>query len=260
MTQHLVEALRRIVKFILFFGLCLGNRRLYFRYRSFTVRLLALFGLYERRNIALLKKVIRSGDTVIDVGASFGVYTRALSKLVGENGKVVAFEPLVDVFQLLEQTTARCSNVTCVNAGLSDKSQNCHFRIPLLFKKIPEPALATVEEYSGEIEWSEGTLTTLDEFWKSTGLRSVSFIKVDIEGHESAFLRGAKHTIASSRPVIQFEENDFDRNTARYQEFLKTERYEVYYLNGERLCRVGSGKSLAGQNNFYLFPSERTPD
>lgn len=58
-------------------------------------------GIYEPRETNLFKKIVRHGMTVIDLGANIGYYTLIASKLVGESGKVYAFEPEPDNFNIL---------------------------------------------------------------------------------------------------------------------------------------------------------------
>src|SRR5919112_1930622 len=50
-------------------------------------------GRWEPRTLARFAELVRPGDTVLDVGAHFGIYTLLASELVGPSGRVVAFEP-----------------------------------------------------------------------------------------------------------------------------------------------------------------------
>src|SRR5687768_15967771 len=51
-------------------------------------------GSYEEKEIRFISKKLRTGDIFIDVGANIGVFTMVSSQIVGERGKVYAFEPL----------------------------------------------------------------------------------------------------------------------------------------------------------------------
>ena len=50
-----------------------------------------------------IKSVLNSGDIAIDVGANYGLYTYNLSKAVGDNGFVYAFEPVPYTFRTLQR-------------------------------------------------------------------------------------------------------------------------------------------------------------
>ena len=53
--------------------------------------------------LAYLEKVLSAGKTFVDVGASFGIYTVAASRMVGDTGRVLAFEPSVQSFPILQK-------------------------------------------------------------------------------------------------------------------------------------------------------------
>ncbi len=53
----------------------------------------------------LSQDLISGGDWVVDIGANIGHYTLLFSKLVGPTGRVIAFEPMPETFELL------CANV-----------------------------------------------------------------------------------------------------------------------------------------------------
>ena len=55
----------------------------------------------EEPEFNLASEILREGDWVLDVGANIGHYTVRFSELVGDKGRVIAFEPVPDTFEIL---------------------------------------------------------------------------------------------------------------------------------------------------------------
>src|SRR3990167_1916537 len=85
---------------------------------------LSLYGIYEEYETELIQKEIQKGDVVLDIGANIGYYTLIFAKLVGENGKVFAFEPDPTNFDLLKQNVENngYKNVVLDRKSVSDKN------------------------------------------------------------------------------------------------------------------------------------------
>ena len=64
---------------------------------------LSVNGMHEPFQTSLFKKIIKRGDTVLDIGAHIGKYTMQAAKLVGNNGKVVAIEADPKTFKALSE-------------------------------------------------------------------------------------------------------------------------------------------------------------
>jgi hypothetical protein len=75
----------------------------------------------EPMTAALIRKILKEGMTFLDVGANCGTYTFLASKLVGEKGRVFAFEPHPDCFTIFQGITKGCGNVTAVQKAVSNK-------------------------------------------------------------------------------------------------------------------------------------------
>ncbi len=143
---------------------------------------------------------IRPGDTVFDVGGNVGGLTVAFSRLVGPEGRVVAFEcnpPIVQVFR----ETMRVNGVA--NAELIEKAAFERSGETLTFNADPSfyaAASSLFNKVAGADEISVSTIA-LDDV---PGPRP-SFIKLDVEGAEHAVLRGARRLLDEAQPAIILE-------------------------------------------------------
>lgn len=81
-------------------------------------------GIYEEVQTKLFTRVVKKGDIVIDIGANIGYYSLLASKLVGEEGKVYAFEPEPKNFGLLKRNIELngARNIIPVQAIVADRA------------------------------------------------------------------------------------------------------------------------------------------
>jgi FkbM family methyltransferase len=204
----------------------------------------------EHNDIVMLSQLLQGlgvDHVVLDVGANFGVYSIAMSRVVGPNGQVHAFEPQRLIYNLLVGSVALNSltNVYCHNVAVGEREGRVEipqfdYNQPLNFGSI---------EFTGEqreqLTQARGhdparaefvPLTTIDRFQ----FPKVSLMKVDVEGMELQVLRGSMKTIRRCRPLL-------------YVEHLKTDREAL------RQCIMELGY-VVHQNdlNFLGIPTELT--
>lgn len=158
-------------------------------------------GQFEPVSTEFVKRFLKPGSVALDVGANIGYYSVVFSKLVGEQGKVLAFEPTVHYGNVLSENLkqGQIKNCEIFSYGLSDRRQELEI---------------SIGSASATLHWSDDIrpiafekihLQRLDDVWDSFGLDRLDFIKIDVDGHEPAFLNGAWETIAQYRPVILLE-------------------------------------------------------
>ncbi len=235
---------------------CRGDEARYFALKGSLVRAAARRGLYERRYLALLPSLVSPGSVAVDVGAHFGAYTHALANVVGPTGRVVAFEPLPPVAQQLTRSCAGRRNVIIFEEAVSDRAaDSLELQMPAIGWNVPEPALART---SGTVAGPAHTTfrvraRPLDHH--ASLVAEVTFIKVDIEGHELPFLAGARQIIESSRPVLQVESAGLMVRRDAALAWLEARDYVIITFRGRRLHRAGLEERLS--LNVYLVPAER---
>jgi FkbM family methyltransferase len=161
-----------------------------------------LFGGWERKAMALMMRYVKPESVAYDLGANYGMHTLLLARLVGPSGRVYAFEPNPEIRAALEEHLALNSltmvqvipKAVCDQAGTavfdSGGSATGHL--------VTATAVATGTTY-------EVHTISLDEFVLQQQNAPPGFIKIDIEGAESAALRGASEVIARYRPVLLIE-------------------------------------------------------
>ena len=142
-------------------------------------------GVYEPLETELVKQNVCEGDVVIDIGANIGYYTLLFSKLVGENGKVYAFEPDFENFSYLSRNVEinACSNVVLVNKAVSNQTGKAK-----LYRSTVNPGDHCIYNL-GDRESVEIEIIRLDDYFNSHS-EKIDFIKLDIQGAEGKALHG----------------------------------------------------------------------
>lgn len=168
-----------------------------------------------------LETWVREGDWVIDAGANVGHYTLRLSQLVGRDGRVLAFEPVPETFELLAANTAAAGtrNVSLFNVALSADIGVQAMSIPYFTSGLPNYYMATLSGAGGGLDVLAVTMDCL------LPPRHVSFIKIDVEGHEIQTLRGMERLLRRDRPRLVIE-----GATKEVRAFLRELHYDLTRL------------------------------
>jgi FkbM family methyltransferase len=138
-----------------------------------------------------------AGKTFIDIGAHQGSYTFHLKR---HADKVLAFEPIESLAHLIERHNPSVQVLTC---ALGDKAGEASMFVPNRNGREVLTRCSLVEGANPgfENELQPTSVCRLDDF----NLSNVGAIKIDVEGHELAVIKGAISTIHSSRPVLAIE-------------------------------------------------------
>lgn len=150
----------------------------------------------------IVHELIGPGDWVVDIGANVGHYTRKFSDLVGQSGRVIAFEPVPDTFAILAANVAlfRNRNVTLLNLAASDRTAVVGIRIP----QFRETGLKNYYEASLTTQAAELQVLTTSVDSLAINQR-VKLIKIDAEGHDPIVLRGLARLLERDRPALIVE-------------------------------------------------------
>lgn len=179
-------------------------------------------GTYELAKQIALQRFVKSGMVVYDIGAQAGFYTLFFSRLVGEAGRVYAFEPcpyeahfLVDHVRINE-----LANVRIVQAAVGERTGLVGMTID---RGLTQNQICN---------HSDSVLTAPTVTLDHSGLEPPDLIKIDVEGAESAVLKGARDTLCKARPVVFIALHGPEQRAACV-EALRGSGYGVYNLEGQ---------------------------
>lgn len=221
-------------------------RKLLYRLLPFEQYLLTLSRLYFlsfrtgllRKDRAyaypyFLQNLIRTGDTVLDIGANLGYLTVPFSKWVGDSGQVHAVEPVAPVLNVLRKNTIQRKNVRIYPYALGTEEKTIHLGNNTRLKR----------GYVGSgshslLDGSEGADHPADQIFPAqmrrgselfADLPRLDFVKCDIEGFETVVLPELKTILTRFHPLLLVESKPPQRETIL--DFFQELGYAAYVLN-----------------------------
>lgn len=157
-------------------------------------------GTYEPEISQVMQAFLKNGATALDIGANIGYFTLLMARLVGAEGRVIAFEPFLPVFSLLQENLtlnhlawaqAECLAVSDSegSARMESENDNQHSFITH-FSETGDLTVSTI---------------SLDQYIETGKFTSLDFIKIDVEGAEDAVILGMTRTLREYHPVVLVE-------------------------------------------------------
>jgi FkbM family methyltransferase len=168
----------------------------------------------------------KKGQVVIDVGAWKGHFTLVASRLVGREGWVVAIEPQRDICHRLTIRLKRLGikNVKVEHSALYSEEKE------VVLTKRNDSSFNLFGTATGEAEVEQVRLISLDRLLGSLKLKSIDYVKMDIEGAELEALLGARETIRLHRPffaIASYHRRDGEATSSRVEKILSSFGYSV---------------------------------
>jgi len=149
-------------------------------------------GVYEPKETAFIQRRIKKGWTVYNVGAHIGYYTVIFSHLVGDTGRVYAFEPEPHNFALLQKNTGKLKNVVLINKAISDRAGKTR-----LYFGGENTGDNRIYPFNRKDSVKVKT-ARLDEY------KTPDFVKIDVQGAEVLVLKGMGK-MRIRRMMIEFD-------------------------------------------------------
>lgn len=151
--------------------------------------------------IKFLRRYLKPGMRVVDIGANYGMYSLSMAKTVGAQGMVWAFEPASRTAEILDRSIRanRFSQVKLIRKGLSDHIGKAAFNL------ADNAELNSLGPVARSIGSETVDLTTFDQWIAEEKPAAIHFIKLDAEGEEGRILDGAAAALADMSPLVMFE-------------------------------------------------------
>lgn len=234
--------------------------------RSRTERWTYWTGQYDPEEIALLLRLIPENAVVLDIGANVGFYTVALGgELKRRGGRLYAFEPVPSNFARIERVLALndLQGVVTVNRlALGDFEGEIQLHLETANDATTGNAVIANEKVVNEDKMPgnvSAPILPLDLFVERHALPPCQLIKVDIEGAEMLFLKGGRHYLTQSRPIIFGEFNpywlkQFGASFADVMDFFRPLNYR--YFRGEPSRMTEFTEPTSDIHDVLLIPAD----
>jgi len=236
-----------------------GNNSIFFifnlLYKYFFIAYKPLYFIYkhlsDRNLIKYLHAKVQEGDVALDIGANIGFYSLFLSKLVGNKGQVLAFEPDEINFSRLKNTVTRKKNIHVSKYAISDRTSEIDFYIS---------SRLNVDHHTFDIgenrEVVKVQAVSVDDFLeKNYPHLSIDFIKIDIQGFDCFALLGMKRTILKSGKLTIVGEywpyalQKVNQSAINYYEEMIRLGFDVKFIPSMSIAKVVEKKN---DPSFYI--------
>ncbi len=197
---------------------------------------IAIDGVYEIRELDLIKDFLVEyhpnalKGSCLDIGANIGNHTVYFSKFFN---KVLSFEPNPHSFKLLKVNTENYENILISNFGLSNSRRSATFF-------TSKSNIGGSGLHGESVDEIQVQLETLDEL--NLNKENISFIKIDIEGHELQVLDGGSNFFKEYSPIVVFEQHshEFFQGESLVINKLKSFGYTSFYCIKTSLTYIKS--------------------
>ena len=213
---------------------------------SCVSKAIAYEGIWEPDTTKLILDFVKPGMHVLDIGANFGYYSLILARSVGPTGKVWAFEPVKKyrdqlIWHINKNGFEKIIEV--VPFGLSDNQG---------FETI------SIGDASATLHWTNIVpsiekelinLKRLDDVAEDLGINRIDFIKIDIDGNEPKFFRGATNILQKFHPPMALE---FAQNSLHVAGSDVREQAQILKNLGYVICDEKTQQPFLSEMDFLV--------
>ena len=200
-------------------------------------RAMLTLGLSDLRTNEIISRILRPGDIAVDIGANIGIMTSLMARRTGPDGTVYAFEPHPDTRQRLEANVAGwtassvpTAPVTVVPSAVSEHAGVAKLVEPTQFSQNSGVAKLGNADCEERVAASHLDVPTINFDEWAEGLDKIRLIKIDVEGHEDAVLKGMQNCL-TTRKVEAFIFEEMRPLPSPATEILREHGYSCYMID-----------------------------
>ncbi len=203
----------------------------------------------------LLRSIGMMPSVMLDIGANTGFYSAIMEDIVGSDNLYV-FEPLPELSRYLR---TRFKKAHVFDVALSEREETGRIRVPFIDGERYDTRASLnrhVEPNQTGFEEVDVRLIPLDHIVRKLQLKSIGFVKIDVEGHELEVINGGVETISRFKPLLLVEIEARHHRCPIADIFSRVEAigYKGYYISPEHfeLLRTEQFDADRDQNQEYL--------
>ena len=203
------------------------NIAIYTSSDSYIENTILTTGTYEDEIYKVISLSLKPGGVALDIGCNIGLQSLRMSRIVGDSGKVISFEPL-DYLRKKSKLNFQlnlATNIQLLPYALSDIDENAY----------NQGTFSLLQESSGD-KTQTVDIRVGDHLEEIKSLNKLDLIKIDVEGFEFNVLKGLSDTLLKLKPriIFEYDKNYWDRNGEDIFEcykILTTLNYALYQIS-----------------------------
>ena len=220
------------------------------------------YGFFEEDLTKIVLEHLKPGMTFLDVGSHFGYFTLLSSFIVGDEGRIHAFEPSPLSYKVLKVNVETMENVCANNLAVSSKEGNVSIRdygirfcaynslYNVKLDKVKKAKPKSLRMRTHNIE-----CIALDNYIYAKNIKP-DFIKIDAEGSEYEILHGLKRTLTEIKPIVSIEVGDAIIDEVSHSKdnvtYLLELGYQAYEYNKGKIVKHEARKQYEYDNILFL--------
>jgi len=214
---------------------------------------------YEKE-LSIIDNFKNKNKDAVDVGVYRGIYSYKLSN---EFKHVHSFEPNPILFPYLKKNLTKIiRNISLYNLAASDSNGEINLKIPSRNKSIFKTNYEELYKLGAATIHAENKIKKFDSLKvKKIKLddvlndKIISFIKIDVEGHEKEVIDGSKEIINKNKPtlLVEIEKRHTGRSVNETIKFINNLGYNSHYLQNGKLRSTNDLENINSENNFIFL-------